>query len=77
MAFKTYVWNILIGVDQLVNAILGGDPDETLSSRMGKNIARGECKLCKIICYFLNKIDSDHCHKAIETDEGERQVTNV
>ena len=35
MIFK-YFLNVLIGVDQLGNTILGGDPDETISSRLGK-----------------------------------------
>ena len=30
---KRYALNLLIAIDQLVNAILRGDPDETLSSR--------------------------------------------
>lgn len=77
MAFKTYFWNVMLGIDQLANAIIGGDPDETLSSRMGKNIRDGKCRLCKIVCYFLNKIDPNHCRDAIESDEGSRQVTDV
>lgn len=28
-----YIKNVLIGVDQLVNAVIGGWPDESLSSR--------------------------------------------
>ena len=36
MKFITrYICNILIAVDQLVNAVFWGDPDETISSRMG------------------------------------------
>lgn len=69
-----YFWNFLIALDQLVNTILGGDPDETVSSRMGKNIRAGKCKLCKIICLLLNRIDPNHCDKSIESDEGSRQV---
>lgn len=34
---KKYLYNILISLDQLGNTILGGDPDETISSRLGKN----------------------------------------
>lgn len=40
---KRYIWNLLIAIDQLFNALLFGDPDETLSSRMGKR-ARLGCK---------------------------------
>lgn len=70
-----YFWNFLVAIDQLANTLLGGDPDETMSSRMGKNVRAGKCKLCKVICYFLNKIDPNHCEKSIEPDEGSRQVT--
>ena len=31
-----WIWNILIAFDRGVNALLGGDPEETLSSRAGK-----------------------------------------
>ena len=66
-----YLYNILIGIDQLVNAILGGDPDETISSRMGKRAAKGDSLFCNLLCKLLNLIQKDHCQKAIEKDEGE------
>ncbi len=31
-----WLLNILISIDQLGNTIAGGDPDETISSRLGK-----------------------------------------
>lgn len=68
---KRYVWNLLISIDQLANTIFGGYPDETLSSRMGKRVIKKNCKLCKVICWFLDKIDKEHCYKSIEYDEGE------
>lgn len=37
---KRYIWNIFIGIDGLCNAILGGDPQETISSRLGKHVAK-------------------------------------
>lgn len=33
---RGYIRNVAIGVDQFVNAVLGGWPDETLSSRCGR-----------------------------------------
>lgn len=39
---KKYIWNLLISIDQLCNTILGGDPDETMSSRMGKHLAKND-----------------------------------
>lgn len=69
---KQYIWNLLVSIDQLFNTILGGFPDETLSSRMGKHIAKKEnkCLLCKYICRFLDLFEKDHCKKSIEKDEG-------
>jgi hypothetical protein len=66
---KRYIWNFLIAIDQLANAILGGFPDETISSRMGKRARKGD-KLGKIVCKFLNLFDKGHCEKSIEEDEG-------
>ena len=66
---KAYLRRVLIGIDQLVNAITGGDPDETISSRMGKGIS-SNCLFCKWACWILDLIDRDHCHKSIEPDEG-------
>lgn len=36
-----YAWNIVIAIDQLANALLGGWHDETISSRLGKSILKG------------------------------------
>lgn len=35
--FKKYIRNILISIDQMANTLLGGDPDMTISSRLGRN----------------------------------------
>lgn len=67
-----YLWNILISIDQLANTILGGDPDETISSRAGKlqEKRKWACLLCKLLNYF----ETDHCKKSIEKDEGSRSI---
>jgi hypothetical protein len=67
---KRYIWNILIGIDQLLNAVLAGDPDETISSRMGKRVIKKNCKACKILCGILDIFDKNHCYRSIEKDEG-------
>jgi len=56
-------WRHLLALDQYANTLLGGDPKETISSRLGRGQARG-CKLCYILCSFLNLFDKDHCKKA-------------
>lgn len=38
MVKHPYLLRIAIAIDDLVNAILDGDPQETMSSRMGKNL---------------------------------------
>jgi len=67
---SNYPYRILLAIDQLFNAILGGDEDETISSRMGKHVVKKDSRLCKFICSLLNKIDPNHCSDAIEKDEG-------
>lgn len=76
---KKWFWNVLIGFDQLANAILGGDPDETISSRLGKVIARNAetNNLAWFVCYILDKIDPNHCQKSIEHDEGDDEVVKL
>lgn len=66
---KRYAWNVLISLDQLLNTLLGGDPDETLSSRMGKRARKGD-KLGRCFCAVLDVLDKNHCEKSIERDEG-------
>lgn len=73
----SWFWNVLIGFDQFVNAILFGDPDETISARMGRwclNAYGSNCKTCwaiaKVVCWFLDFFDKGHCMSSIEKDEG-------
>jgi len=68
---KQYFLNLLISVDQLVNTVFGGDPDETISSRFGKN---ENCGFCQAICRFLSHIDKGHCANSVEEDEGNDRV---
>jgi len=77
---KKWIVNILIGVDQLGNALLMGDPDETISSRLGKmklhygGVIPWYRPLSKIVDYGLDKIDPNHSIDAIEHDEGKDEV---
>ena len=65
-----YFKNILIAIDQLLNTIFGGFPDETISSRCGKLL--GKNRIADYICKELNKAESNHCVKSIEPDEGNK-----
>ena len=59
-----YIKNILIAIDQLFNALLFGDPDETISSRLGKYYKNSWAYR------VLNRLEQNHCEKSIENDEG-------
>lgn len=62
---KSYVKRLALSVDQLVNTITGGDEDETISSRVGRNAVAGKwwaLILERVIDAFLGK---GHCRKAI------------
>ena len=73
---KKWMWNILISVDQLANTIFWGDPDETLSSRMGKMIANGTAgDVEKELCNILDDVEKNHCEVSIEADEGKDEVS--
>jgi hypothetical protein len=82
MSLKSYGWNILIGVDQLLNAVLAGDPDETISGRIGKvKLHHGgripwRRPVLKITDWLLERIDKNHTIKSIEDDEGKDEIWN-
>lgn len=69
---RRYGWNLLIAIDQLGNTLLGGDPDETISSRTAKRV--GEQRWAYWLCRALHWFDKDHCAKSVESDEGAREV---
>ena len=65
---RKYIWNLLVSLDQHVNVILGGKPDETISSRAGKAVEEGKT-WAVILCRVLHVFDKNHCAKSIERDE--------
>lgn len=73
---KGYLWNLLIALDQGLNALLGGAPDETMSSRMGRAVAEKDGDttdddIARATCKVLDVIDKDHCADSVEfTPEG-------
>lgn len=75
MKLKPYVWNILIGFDQLVNTLLGGAPDETLSSRAWrlKDASRfwGLARRFIDALFFLQE---EHCKQAYLAEVNRTQI---
>lgn len=80
--FGRYLLNLLLALDQFGNVLLGGDPDETISSRLGRiATANGGSipwsrPLSRAAGWALDRIDRDHCHDAIEPDEGDEGVVD-
>ncbi len=48
-----------------------GSIDETISSVLGKNIRDNDCFSCKIICFFLDFINKDHCKDSIDNKKDD------
>lgn len=71
-----YLYNLALGISQLLSVILGGDPDESVSSRTGKAIKAGKWWFIKVQGPFIDwlTLEKDHCIKSIEYDEGRKQL---
>ena len=84
--YSTYIRQIAYSLDQLGNVLckelfdlcliqkqsinLFGNPDETISSVLGKNELNKTLTIIgKILVWLLNKLDYEHTKKAIEEDE--------
>lgn len=62
----SYWFNIAVVFDELLNAVLFGNPYETISSRAGKARNKGHHWGC-ILCRFLDFITQrEHCANAIK-----------
>lgn len=61
-----YGKNLFIAVDQFINALFFGDPDDTISARLGR--AEGN-PIADSICWFLDLVDENHCANAV-AEEG-------
>lgn len=84
--YSTYIRQIAYSLDQLGNVLckelfdffliqkksinLFGNPDETISSVLGKNELNKSLTIVgKALVWILNKLDYEHTKKAIEEDE--------
>ena len=69
MRVKKYLFNLLISLDQLGNTLTGGDPDETISSRLGKHYNNSFMARLVDLMFWRG-----HCVDSIEPDEGKNKV---
>jgi len=74
---RTYLVNVLIAIDQLGNALLGGNPDETISSVVGRKAIKNIWwallaeRFINALFYLLIE-EVNHCRNRIEYDEIRR-----
>src|SRR5579864_2968264 len=73
-----YVKNWWAVVDCFGNALMGGDPDETISSRTAKAREAGDewaCVFCRFLTWCQNTLfrkPGDHCTGALNRNKGAR-----
>ena len=74
---KRYGYHVVIAIDQLFNAIIGGAADETLSSRTyrGAVLAEQPKKRWRVLYRLINDLffDHNHCKTAYESEISGKQ----
>jgi len=68
VAIRNYLVRLLIALDQLANVILGGWPDETISSRCGRRFQAHWW--WKMLGKVLNWIDPNHVYDAQKNERS-------
>lgn len=63
------LWRWLVrvgsGLSRTLNAVLGGDPRETFSARLGRAAAGGN-RLASAVCTILGIADPGHCRDSAQ-----------
>lgn len=66
--------NILIALDQLVNSLCSGWPDETISSRAWRWEQDGKRSWPRKLIDMLFFFDPHHCHESYKSERAGRQL---
>lgn len=69
-----YIEQVLVAIDQLGNALLGGWADETLSSRSHRQNSKLRWHIMEKIINTLFFFQKDHCRKAYESEIHRKQT---
>lgn len=71
----SYGKSVLIAADQLANALFGGWPDESLSSRLHRRRLLGKPGLADGLDRFFGLFgEFDHCRESYESERTGRQL---
>ena len=68
-----YLHRVFVATDMLVNVVLGGLPDETISSRCARHRNRW---WGRAMCWWLDKVQPHHDLLAREADLGRAEIVN-
>lgn len=69
----TYGKKLLVALDQLVNTVLGGWPDETLSSRAWRWDENGKRIWPRKLIDGLFFWEKDHCRESYQSEAARKQ----
>lgn len=74
-ALQLWLKHVLIAIDQALNALCGGWPDETFSSRCWRNCNRPGWKQIRLVVDFVARLfgDVNHCEESYISEELRRQ----
>lgn len=68
---QAWIVEVLLSLDQLGNALHGGDSRETISSRLGKRLVQARANgIIQGLVKVLDILDKNHCFDAIDWDHG-------
>ena len=74
---KQYLLNVAIAIDQTLNALRGGAPDETLSAAAWRTEQKGRVLgrfFRPVIDLLFALFEKDHCRKSYESERNGRHL---
>ena len=79
---RQYLINVLYAGDVLINAVIGGDPRETISSRVGKGREAGKpvhTVIANIIdwVFWIAFREREHCFLAISQRPDTHSISSI
>lgn len=69
-----YLFNLLIALDQLVNALCNGTPDETISARCWRCREVKSFNFLRKVIDLLFFFEKDHCYNAYLAEVNRKQL---
>ena len=69
-----YLFNLLIALDQTVNTIFNGEPDETISARCWRLRARVPFNIFHLLIDRLFFLEDSHCYNSYLAEVNRKQL---